>query len=150
MIQRKQTLFLLQVAFLSICLLFVPVQFINIPQAARASLLPLNDGNAGSTMGHLAAIGLNALGLMLALVCIFSYKKRNVQVKLCYAIMAVYVILPLMMALCPFINVNGTAQKGDVNVFGYIVSAVCILSAYLAARFINKDIALIKSADRIR
>jgi len=150
MIQRKQTLFLLQIAFLSICFLFIPVQFTPEPHAARASLLPVNAGAFSSTGGHMAAIAFNALGLIISVVCIFLFKRRELQVKLCYIIMLVYVIVPLMVAFCPFIKFEGETLKSDANIFAYIVSAVCILSAYLAAHFIKKDIELIKSADRIR
>ncbi|MGZ3899664.1 MAG: DUF4293 domain-containing protein [Bacteroidia bacterium] len=150
MIQRKQTLFLLQIAFLSICLLFIPVQFTPEPNAAHVSLKPLSEGAYHSTTGHLTAVGLNAFGLIVAFICIFFYKKRELQIKLCYVIILIYVIVPVMVAFCPFISFKGEALKGESNVFAYIVSAICILSAYLAARFIKKDIELIKSADRIR
>lgn len=150
MIQRKQTLFLLQIAFLSICLLFIPLQYITAPHAAHVSLIPLNDGPASSTTGHFTALGLNAIGMLLAVITIFLFKNRSLQVKLCYALMAIYIILAFMLAFCPFIQINGTAQSASVNIFGYIVCAVNVLSAYLAQRFVKKDIQLIKSADRIR
>lgn len=146
MIQRKQTLFLLQVTFLSICFLFVPVQFANEPNSLQASLMP----NANSTPGHMAAVGLNALGLVLAMVSIFLFKRRELQIKLCYVLMLIYFVLPLMIAFCPFISLSGVSQPFHANLFGYIISAVNILAAYLAARFVKKDIDLIKSADRIR
>jgi uncharacterized membrane protein (DUF485 family) len=146
MIQRKQTLFLLQVAFLALCFLFVPIQFVNQPNPAQATLLP--SGN--STPGHLAAVGLNAMGLMLAIVTIFLFKRRELQIKLCYVLMAIYIILPFMMAFCPFIAINAEPRSFETNMFGYIISAVNVLAAYLAARFVKRDIDLIKSADRIR
>lgn len=150
MIQRKQTLFLLQVAFLAVCFLFVPVQFVNEPLPVGTSLLPGSNAPYASSTGHLAAVALNALGLLLAVFTIFVYKRRELQVKLCYVIMVIYVILPLMIALCPFTLVNGNVHPFNSNVFAYIISAVNILAAFLAARFVKKDIQLLKSADRIR
>ncbi|MCW3077133.1 MAG: hypothetical protein JWO32_1742 [Bacteroidetes bacterium] len=150
MIQRKQTLFLLQIAFLSICLLFIPLQYLTSSQAVHVSLIPLSNGGASSTSGHFAALGLNVLGLAIAIITIFLYKRRDLQVKLCYTLIVIYIILPLMFAFCPFIQISGEGQNASVNVFGYIVCAVNILSAYLAQRFVKKDIQLIKSSDRIR
>jgi hypothetical protein len=151
MIQRKQSLFLLQLAFLSLSLLFVPVQFINTGVTPiPVSLVPVDEASYASTGGHLAAVGLNALGLILTFVTIFLYKKRELQIKLCYVLAAIYVILPLMMALCPFIGSAGSPPVIEKNFFGYIISAVAVISALLAARFIKKDIELLKSADRIR
>ncbi len=150
MIQRKQTLFLLQIAFLAISFLFVPVQFLGIPTSLHVKLLPLNGEVYSSTSGHLAAVGLNFLGLVVALAAIFLYRKRELQVKLCYLLMAIYIIIPAMAAFCPFIEMKDVAQKADVNIFTYIISAVCVVSAFFAARFVKKDIELIKSSDRIR
>jgi hypothetical protein len=152
MIQRKQSLFLLQLAFLSLSLLFVPVQLIKTEvNPIPVSLVPVNEAAYASTGGHLAAIALNAVGLILAFMTIFLYRKRELQIKLCYALAAIYVILPLMMALCPFVgSASTTPPEIEKNFFGYIISAVAVISALLAARFIKKDIELLKSADRIR
>jgi hypothetical protein len=152
MIQRKQTLFLLQLAFLTLSLLFVPTQMIVTGVAPiHVALIPVNEAGYASTIGHLAAIGLNAVGLVLAFITIFLFKKRELQVKLSYLLAVIYVVLPLMMAFCPFIgSVSEVAPKIEKNPFGYIICVVAVLSAILAARFIKKDIELLKSADRIR
>lgn len=150
MIQRKQTLFLVQIAFLAISLLFVPVQFFGIPTSLHVKLLPLNGEVYSSTSGHMAAIALNFAGLVLALATIFLYKNRALQVKLCYVILIIYLVIPAMVALCPFIEMKGVAQDTDKNIFAYIISAVNVVSAYFAARFVKKDIDLIKSSERIR
>lgn len=150
MIQRKQTLFLLQLAFLSLSLLFIPSQVKLGGEPQGITLIPITEGGISSTTGHLAAIALNALGLILAFITIFLFKKRELQVKLCYVLAAIYLIIPVMMAFCPFVQpiVEGTTVQK--NIFGYIICAVAVLSAILAARFIKKDIELLKSADRIR
>lgn len=150
MIQRKQTLFLMQIAFLAISFLFVPVQFFGIPTSLHVKMLPLNGEIYSSTSGHLAAIGLNFLGLVIAVATIFLYRKRDLQVKLCYLLMVIYIIIPAMVAFCPFIEMKDVAQKAEVNIFTYIISAVCVISAYFAARFVKKDIELLKNSERIR
>lgn len=154
MIQRVQTLFLLQLVFLSVSLLFVPVQFIDgldakLDLAVPISLLPSGPTLASSTGGHYTAIALNLLGIALALITIFIFKKRELQVKLGYVLMLVYVALAAMIAFCPFVSAENSPTV-RTNIFSYIICAVCILSAWLAIRFIKKDINLLKSADRIR
>jgi len=151
MIQRKQTLFLLEIAFLSISLLFIPVQFIiSGTEQIPVNLLPLNSGPFVSTAGHFAAIGINALAFIIAIVTIFLFKKRELQVKLCYTLMGLYFILTGMLAFCPFVAETDAMSDIKKNVFGYALLGVMIISAALAARFIKKDIELLKSADRIR
>ncbi len=150
MIQRKQTLFLIQIAFLAIAFLFVPVQFFGLPTSLHVKLLPLNGEIYTSTPCHLAAVGLNFLGLVIASATIFLYRKRDLQVKLCYLLMVIYLVIPAMAVFCPFIELKDVGQKADVNIFTYIISAVCVISAYFAARFIKKDIELLKSSERIR
>lgn len=147
MIQRKQTLFLLQLIFLSISLLFVPTQVIL--NGAITTGVTLTPVSGISTTGHFAAIAINLLGLVIGVLTIFLFKNRELQVKLCYVLMVLYIVLPLMMAFCPFVNLLAGETAGK-TFFGYIICVVAALSAFLAARFVKKDIELLKSADRIR
>lgn len=150
MIQRKQTLFLMQIAFLALSLLFVPVQFIGGPTALGAKLLPLSGASFSSTSMHMAAIALNFAGLILASATIFIFRKRNLQVNLCYVLMIIYSAVLALIAFTPFIQSDGIPQKTEINLFGYIIPVVNIVSAYFASRFVKKDIALLKSSERIR
>lgn len=150
MIQRKQTLFLLQIAFLALSLLFVPVHFIGGTAALSAKLLPLTGEAYSSTSSHMAAIALNFAGLILASATMFLFKKRDLQVKLCYVLMIIYAAVLALIAFTSFIQSDGIVQKPEVNLFGYIIPVVNIISAYFAARFVKKDIALLKSSERIR
>lgn len=149
MIQRKQTLFLIELIFLGLSLLFVPCQDIFTASAAtHVYLMPLIDFQ--STAGHLFAVALNFIGLVLATVTIFLYKKRELQVKLCYAILVIWLVLPAMMLFCPFVVKSETITEVRINYFVVAIAVFSIIAAYLAARFIKKDIDLLKSADRIR
>ncbi len=150
MIQRKQTLFLLQLIFLSVSLLFIPIQFIVMPSNnINVYLLPLS-GLYQSTAGHFAAIIINGFAIILALITIFLFKKRTLQLKLCYILIMLFLLLIGMLAFCPFVEIKENIFEIKTNVFGYIIFSVGALSAYLAARFIKKDIELLKSTDRIR
>lgn len=157
MIQRVQTLFLLQLVFLSVSLLFVPVQFIDgfwkKDYSGSISLLPASTSDFFlSTAGHYAVVALNMLGIAIAFVTIFLFKKRELQVKLCYLLVLIYLVITLMIAFCPMVQQQTGYTLSDIktNIFSYIICSVCIFSALLAIRFIKKDITLLKSADRIR
>jgi hypothetical protein len=151
MIQRVQTLFLLQLIFLSLSLMFVPVHVItDALNPVPVKLLPLNEAEYHSTTGHYAAVALNFGGLVIAFAAIFLYKRRMLQVKLCYVLVFIYAVITGMIALCPFVDSIKENMVIHTNVFGYIICAVCIVSALLAVRFIKKDINLLKSTERIR
>ena len=149
MIQRKQSLFLIQIIFLGLSLLFVPCQNIFTKTVVtNVYLAPLTEYQ--STLGHLFAVALNFLGLILATITLFTFKKRELQIKLCYALMTIWMILIGMMLLCPFVVKTEEMIEVKINYFVVAIGAFSVLAAFLAARFIKKDIELLKSADRIR
>jgi hypothetical protein len=54
------------------------------------------------------------------------------------------------MLLCPFVVKTEEMIEVKINYFVVAIGAFSVLAAFLAARFIKKDIELLKSADRIR
>lgn len=149
MIQRKQTLFLLQLVLFSVGMLFIPHQLIFTKLKANyVCLVPLVDFT--STSGHLAAIAINFLGLVIASISIFLFKRRELQIKLCYILMAIWIILFALILFCPFVKSNADILEIKKNYFGYLSCPFAVLAAYFAIKFIKKDIELLKSADRIR
>jgi|688.fasta_scaffold361687_2 hypothetical protein len=149
MIQRKQSLFLIQIIFLGLSLLFVPCQNIFTKTVVtNVYLAPLTEYQ--STLGHLFAVALNFLGLIVATITLFTFKKRELQIKLCYALIAIWLVLIGMMLLCPFVVKTEEMIEVKINYFVVAIGAFSVLAAFLAARFIKKDIELLKSADRIR
>lgn len=115
MIQRKQTLFLLLSLSASGALFFY--------------------------LGNSIGIGINAVAALLALIAIFLYKKRSLQVKLSYALMLFQLGVTLIVSL------SAVSYNPDL---ASIIGIVGAMGAYFAVRYIKKDIALLKSADRIR
>jgi hypothetical protein len=151
MIQRKQTLFLFASAFLGVAFLFIPVGTVTTNKGIEnIFLIPLADPDLTSTTGHEAAIMINFVTLILSFVTVFLYSKRNLQVKFCYALMLLWLVLGLMTALCPFIVKTETVVSVNTGYWGPIISSLGIICSLIAARFIKKDIELLKSADRIR
>ncbi|PBQ30730.1 hypothetical protein CNR22_02725 [Sphingobacteriaceae bacterium] len=147
MIQRKQTLFLLALALTSISLLFIPVGTASINGVPmNFSLLLKNAGEFHSTIWHFLAVSLNALAIVLSVVTIFIYRKRILQIKLCYVLMLIELAIALIISFCPQSQLFQTESSG----FGIIICVIGVMCAYLAARYIKKDIELLKSADRIR
>jgi hypothetical protein len=151
MIQRKQTLFLFASAFLGVALLFIPVGTVTTNKGVTDILLiPLNNPDLTSTTGHQAAITINFITLILSFVTVFLYSKRELQIKFCYVLMLLWLVLGLMCALCPFVVKTETVVAVIVGYWGPILSFLGIVCSVMAARFVKKDIELLKSADRIR
>ena len=127
MIQRKQTLFLLQLLLFSIAMLFIPLQIIYSKLSPQyLCLVPLV--NFTSTVGHFAAIALNFLGLILAVVTIFLFKKRELQVKLCYVLIIIWLVLLAMIAFCPLV-VKTDVIEVKTTYFGYLCCGFAIVGA---------------------
>lgn len=149
MIQRKQTLFLLELVFLGIAFLLVPTNII-VKSTGNINVYLLPGNNFESTTWHYLMMSANFIGLLFSIVSIFLYKKRTLQLKFSYTIMLLYAMLSLMMAFCPAVHLSGDIIEIQNHYFGMVIGLFAVPAAYLAARFIKKDIELLKSADRIR
>ena len=161
MIQRIQTLYLLLVVILGTLLCFFqPVEFL-LPDATDYVSLHALDKWPLAVMS--IAIPL------LALVIIFLYKRRLLQVRLnimnvvlClgyYALLALYVAYivkgyePLGAVNCQLSTVN--CQLSTVNCEWYLtmwsaIPLVNVVLTMMATRRILKDEALVRAADRLR
>jgi hypothetical protein len=150
MIQRKQTLFLLELVFLGIALLFVPNStLVTSNSSVNICLLPLQTPYV-STAGHYLAIALNFTGIVLSVIAIFLYKHRGLQLKICYALTVLWALLGFMLGFWHFVKPGNEVLATQTNYSGVVISVFAVAAALLAARFIRKDIDLLKSADRIR
>ncbi|MCC8174086.1 MAG: DUF4293 domain-containing protein [Odoribacter sp.] len=95
------------------------------------------------------SLALNLLITTLTVIIIFLYKKRFVQLRFC----VVNIVLMLGLLILMWVQVQGRAN--DINAITQIKIAfgfplVGIILTWLAIRGIIKDIALLKSYDRIR
>ncbi|MDI1354914.1 MAG: DUF4293 family protein [bacterium] len=151
MIQRRQTLFLIQLIFFGIALLFVPsLKVVSANTTVPVYLLPLSSDTFLATPGHIAAVVVNFSALLLSCIAIFLYKKRELQAKLCYVLMLLWLTITLMIELCPFVKLTESVTVVENTHFGTLIGIFGMLAAYLALHYIRKDIELLKSADRIR
>ncbi|MCC6371480.1 MAG: DUF4293 family protein [Bacteroidia bacterium] len=151
MIQRKQTLFLFLLGALNAALLFIPsVKVVMNGNTFPVVLEPLKNSELISTIGHTTAIFLNFASLVLAFLTVFIYNKRELQIKLCYALAGLWLVLSGMILFCPFITKTESISAVNVNYVAVAIGFIAVAIAFVAAKFIKKDIDLLKSADRIR
>ncbi len=151
MIQRKQTLLVLGMVLCNCLLLFVPVaDVIHSNLSTHVYLTPFAGIEPISTLGHFVAIAFNFLALLLSFAVIFLYKKRKLQIQLILTLLLIWVTLGLMMWLCPFVVRTETTQGIVMKYLTACISIPAILLGWIAIRYIKKDIALLKSAERIR
>lgn len=162
MIQRIQSIFLLIAAIIPIVLLFIPFGYIDTEEAQflfNSVSLKYNipDGHTVLRVYYVALC--LVICSALSLIALFTYKNRIRQTQIISINMIVYLVtLMLILWLCPDIIFKKyfTIRELDFEFqFAHkalllilvFVEAVCL---FLANRFIKKDEALVRSADRLR
>ena len=156
MIQRIQTIFLALVVIINVVSSFLPIMGLSGTEgdfimnnyktisAADGSILVKNMG-VGVMQG---------LVLVVALVMIVMFKNRSLQIKL-----GKLNILLIALGIAAIVMYSDIAKSAigqnpeDVIVnfkLGAIVPVLSLILTYLAIRFIKKDDALVRSADRLR
>jgi hypothetical protein len=144
MIQRIQSIFLFLSA-LCFGLLF------KVPFATSNSDLgfPLDD-KVYNINDHVLLVVLTGIGLALAFISIFLYKKRSIQLRLGYFVIVVGVLLPALAAWI-FLSKSLELSNGGVDDgFGIFLPLLAIVFSFLSNRYIKKDDKLVKSMDRLR
>ena len=150
MIQRIQTLYLLAIVVLGICLIWLPVVELVTPQeASELQIWELSAVGGAPLQGLWGLLVTTILIPVLALVDIFLFKKRLLQARLniflamlClgyYGVLAIYIwqaklALGVEWHLLPWAS----------------FPLVCFVLTLMATRRILKDEALVRAADRIR
>lgn len=162
MIQRIQSVFLLVAAIIAIVLVFIPYGYVNTTDTQylfNSLVLKYNypDGHAVVRVYYVAFTFLVCAAL--SLIALFSYKNRVRQTQIISINMIVYLVaLLLVLWICPdvifkkyfaIINTNYEYEFAHKILF-VILIAVEAVSLYLANRYIKKDEALVRSADRLR
>lgn len=153
MIQRIQSLYLFFTVIVTGLLFFMPVARLSVPNELTYDFYTTKVIQSGEvpvfiTYNWMSLI-LNACITLLPLVTIFLYKKRFLQLRLCVA----NVILMLGMIVLMWVQLH--RLTGELNAdqqlcIGFCFPLIGIILTWLALRGIIKDIALLKSYDRIR
>ncbi len=151
MIQRVQTVFLLLSGLLMSSLFFLPFAKIETESGELYSFMyrGLTNADGETVIPTLALAILLTVATIVAYLTIFMYKKRVLQIRLCGLNMA------LLLGSTGMIYYLGTQLIDEIpGVMSYkIMTAfpiVALILTFLAIRAIGKDIALLKSMDRIR
>jgi hypothetical protein len=142
MIQRIQTIFLLFAGGAFASLLAFPFA-----TNAVTSQGIFQDGKY-SIFDHVSLQVLAIAGSMLALICIFMFKKRSVQITLGYLLILVGIVL-LGVVILYFMNQVGSILSHQIQI-GLFMPVAAIILAIIANYFIRKDERLVQSMDRLR
>ena len=145
MIQRIQTLYLLLVVVLGTLLcVFSPVQFL-LPEATEYVSLHAMDKWPMAVMTMAVPV--------LALVTIFLFKRRTLQIRLCAVEMVLLLGVLILYGLYYWFTIKSFENFTlDHLQFGWAapMPVVALILTYLASRAIFKDEMLVRSLDRIR
>ena len=147
MIQRVQTIFLLVVVAVAVCLLIFPfVSYENLFNKFTVSVFT----KPWSGTWHYVAGVLNIVILALAVVCIFLFKKRKLQYRIANLLALLNVLLLIILLFTDLIKVEELISGKKQILWPSYLPIVSMFCAFLAGIFIKKDENLVRSADRIR
>ncbi len=155
MIQRIQTVFLFLAAVFAGVLFFSPIAaFEHGAEVMKLSVLGVNnqvDAQYFNAIYTLPLLVLTIFVVILPLVTIFMYKKRELQIKLSSLNVFLNAIICGLIFLYYASNVEKTiAAEGVAYLFGTYIPLINMVLSILAMRWIKKDIELIRSVDRLR
>jgi len=152
MIQRIQSLYLLLITALLIAVLFLPFGYLQSPtemyEYTAFSIKQVLTGVEYALPVWVLAIIL-ITSAALSFVTIFFYKKRKLQINLCYWHGGLMVLFYVVYAAIMFVFIGRTGAQNATS-FGMAFPLVSIILDYLAVSAIRKDEDLVKSLDRIR
>lgn len=154
--QRKQTLFLLITILINFSLFFLELATISSGDASKAFSMygveALQEGSAPYATLFLAII--LSISMTLSFMSIVLFKKRHVQIKLSQFNLLVqmgFIIALFYMSEAAMEAVQIEGLELTINYeLGTYLTVLPLLFIFLAIRFIKKDEALVRAADRIR
>lgn len=156
MIQRIQTVFLALVAVLAVVSSFLPIMGLSGTEGefVMNHYKTISVSDASIISKNMGVGVLQGIVLLVAIASIVMFKNRSLQIKLsklnilliAFQIAAIVVYSDIAKAA-----IDATPENVVVSFeFGAIIPVLSLICTYLAIRFIKKDDALIRSADRLR
>lgn len=153
MLQRIQTIFLLGAVIISILLFFMPTSVLIIPNDSSYEYLTygIRQQNEASTFisYNWPSFLLNIFTTLTAVVTIFVYKKRFLQLRLCIVNMILFGGLSILMWY-QIRDIAGQLNADSISGIARVFPLIGLILTWLATRGIAKDINLMKSYDRLR
>ena len=157
MIQRIQTVFLVLVIILGIVFSFLPILGFtgNETEYVMNAYKTVAVEDVTNVIAKNMGVGvMQGLVFLIAIITIFLFKKRSLQIKLCklnILLIAVQIAAVVMYSDVVRAAINHNSSEVLENFkFGSIIPVICLILTYLAIRFIKKDDNLVRSADRLR
>ena len=151
MIQRIQTLYLLIIIILTSLVIEFPVMEIISDENIFYTVTVLGayvDKSLEYTMWPLLAVCI--LNILIALVAIFQFKKRLLQIRLCILNILLIVGFYVLLGSYYWILKEKFSANGIPFEWTVILPAINIILSYLSIRSIRKDEALVKALNRLR
>ena len=145
MIQRIQSILLL-VASITFFLQFV----FNFATSDKKSPGFLSD-KVYNVLDNPVLLGLSILGGAVALISIFLFRNRPLQLRLGYLVIVLCILLPLVAFLLIYNEPTGLSKGVEINDgLAIYLPIIGLITTIFATRYINKDNKLVKSMDRLR
>jgi len=147
MIQRIQSIYLLVALLLVVACFFVPAwsgEVVN-PITSKAESMVITAGYPMVGYG-IASLVLGALSVLACATAISQFKNRGLQLKISF----VCIGLTLGFMICLYLQTTTLTNAMGRNGQGIILSCLAPVLCFLAARAINSDEKLVRSADRLR
>ena len=155
MLQRIQSVYLL-IASLVIFALFLFPLVHNVYVAGVPSTITVTgifqdvNGTQAHTQSFIALIGATVVVAIIPLILVFLYKNRKQQMLLCYVY--IFIIFGYSFWMAQMVKSATDGANLNTNNFGIgaLLSSVSIVLVLMAAKAIQRDEKLVKSADRLR
>ncbi len=145
MIQRIQSIFLL-LASATFFLQFV-FQFATSDKSTPGML----SDQMYNVSDHPVLMALTVIGGAIALIAIFLFRNRPLQIRLGYVTIIFCILLPLVAFLLIYSEPTGLEKGTEIHDgLAMYLPIIGLIMTILANRFINKDNKLVKSMDRLR
>lgn len=139
MIQRIQTVYLVLAAISIGNIILAPLGYQETEAGIVASI---------RMMEHLPSVIISVLGVLLAIIDIFLYNNRKLQLKVTSLFIVLGVLSLASLALFHF--VTGKELYTKLNYVPYVLAFFSIVFGIFAHRGINADEKLVRSMDRLR
>jgi hypothetical protein len=153
MIQRIQSLYLFIVAVLASLALFGGWSFYSAEGSKTAALSYVSSVVDGVRITEVFSMLLLAAVMLLPLIIIFLFKNRLLQLRLCWMLMALVVLMAIM-AFLRYRHLSAqlleqTGVEGRIG-FLFLFPLLMLVFIALAMRGIWKDEDLVRGMDRLR
>lgn len=155
MIQRIQSLFLLVVCILNFMMLFLP-QAIFVDESGNIYQLIykgiVKDSQTGIILAkqYVFYTIIIFLSIVMSAICIFLFKNRTTQIKACWILISLLVLLSgYEIYIYKTAHLSTILFKSNLTMSS-LIPVISLILTYLAILSIKKDKRLVKSIDRIR